>query len=255
MLCPTHSVFPFVSSSELWAEFIMANRNVFADGETGTERLEIVTEIAALAPKTHHRKGNGPSKRFRLSTFQVCQTIKAAHFSSIAVMDHRIPCAFVHRLLHAWTGRHWSTQDFEISREAPGLHLSPWRDQLFFKRLNTPHHWTPPTKDSAKILGDATHILLIRFGSLGLQGNSAYCRNGKSGPNPESCAWKGWKGTGALLSLAKLQPSSNEPHLQQLSKLGCPERTILPEAEQVRRNHFWSYLCGNVGVLCLFQDG
>lgn len=38
----------------------MANRNVFADGETGTERLEIVTEIAALAPKTHHRKGNGP---------------------------------------------------------------------------------------------------------------------------------------------------------------------------------------------------
>lgn len=72
LLCPTNSVFPFVFNSELWAEFIMANRNVFADGETGTERLETVVETAPLAPKTDHRKGNGPWKRFRLSTFQVC---------------------------------------------------------------------------------------------------------------------------------------------------------------------------------------
>lgn len=51
LLCPTNSVFPFVSNSELWAEFIMANRNVFSDGETGTERLEIVVETAPLAPE------------------------------------------------------------------------------------------------------------------------------------------------------------------------------------------------------------
>lgn len=38
----------------------MANRNVFADGETGTERLEAVVETAPLAPKTDHKKGNGP---------------------------------------------------------------------------------------------------------------------------------------------------------------------------------------------------
>lgn len=56
--------------------------------------------------------------------------------------------------------------------------------------------------------------MLIRFGSLELCGNSVYCRNGKSGPNPVSSAWKGWKGAGALLSLAKPQPSSHELHLQ-----------------------------------------
>lgn len=132
MLYPTNSVFPFVSSSELWAEFTMANWNVFADGETGTERLETVVETAPLAPKTDHRKGNGPWKRFKPSTLQVCQTTKAAHFSSIAVMGHRVPCVFVHRLLHAWTGRHWNTQDFEISREAPGVHQSPWSNPVFF---------------------------------------------------------------------------------------------------------------------------
>lgn len=152
LLCPTNSVFPFVSNLGLWAELLMANRYVFADGKTGTERLETVAETAPLAPKTDHRKGNGPWKRFTLSTFQVCQTTKAAHFSSIAVMDHRVPCVFVHRLLHAWTGRHLNTQDFKISREAPGLHLSSWKDLFFFKRLNTPtieHH---PLKTVQKYL-------------------------------------------------------------------------------------------------------
>lgn len=46
LLCPKISVFPFVSASGLWAELIMANRDVFADGETGTERLETVAETA-----------------------------------------------------------------------------------------------------------------------------------------------------------------------------------------------------------------
>lgn len=160
LFCTKISVFPFVSDLGLWAELIRGNRGVFADGETGTERWETVVETAPLASKTAHRKGSEPWKRFRLSAFQVCQTTKAPNFCSITGLDHRVPCLFVHRFLHAWTGRHCNSWDFEIVRR----HLCCWVSSI---------------KENEEITGDAAP----RFssGALKLCGNSMYCGKGKSG--------------------------------------------------------------------------
>lgn len=57
LLCPKISVFPFVSDSGLWAELIMANRYVFADGETGTEKVETVVETAHSGTQKRPEEG------------------------------------------------------------------------------------------------------------------------------------------------------------------------------------------------------